>query len=127
MLYQKQIPEPEIILLAHIWAEEFGRISDQELAAALRLHRRRSNFCPTLAEVLKAHHEIRPRPVDASATVLPEITEEDMRRNRIHANMLRISLREQDPRTKAFFSRGLSWPAKDALARVVLGDDYPPA
>lgn len=125
VLYQKPISEPEIVLMAHLWAEELGEMSEQELVAALRLHRRRSNFWPTLAEVFKAHADSRPKAITTTVTAEPERTEEDLRRNRIYAKMMLLSLKENHPLAKAFFSRELSWSAKDALARTALGDKYP--
>ncbi len=111
--------------MAHLWVEELSELSGQDLVTALRLHRRRSNFWPTLAEVFKAHADSRPKAITTTVVAEPERTEEDLRRNRIYAKMMLLSLNENHPLAKAFFSRELSWSAKDALARTALGDKYP--
>lgn len=99
-------------------------MSERDLVEALRLHRRNSNFWPTLAEVFKAHEACRPRLATRSLPAEAEITDEDLRRNQIYAGMMLLSLRGE-PLAKSFFSRELAWPAKDALARAALGEKYP--
>lgn len=66
----------EIEILTDIWFEDFGNISDDVFIEAVKLHRQRSEFFPTGADILKCCKEIFNRPHDFKE--IPETTGERM-------------------------------------------------
>lgn len=53
----------EMRVLADVWMEDFERVTDEALQASIKEHRRKSQFWPTVAELMdRASWETRIRP-----------------------------------------------------------------
>lgn len=61
--------ENEFPLLVEDWAELCAGISDEDFAAACKLHKMNSKFFPVPADIIAAHEELRPH---ARMAALPE-------------------------------------------------------
>lgn len=78
--YPNPKTEDELQILANLWLEDFSHISEEIFLEAIKLHRRRSRFFPTIADVLECYQDVvrnTPKPM-ALPEPMNEPSEEDL-------------------------------------------------
>jgi len=56
--YPNPKTQDELQILSNLWLEDFSHIAEEIFLEAIKLHRRRSRFFPTIADVLELYQEV---------------------------------------------------------------------
>lgn len=120
--YPRQLKAGDLAEIAEAWEMLCRNITDAQFAMACTEHLRTSAFFPTISEILACHEKLNPVKHPVADIPDKEISPDELLKNEISAAMCLLSLK--NPAAKEFFNL-TTWAEKEALARRMLGDDYP--